>query len=175
MCFSPQKNVNDKTDRIISIYRTKVDSCGRLWFVDTGHISGTGDQDTDNTTQIQPPSIWVIDLKTDERIRRYELPAPLSERPEGMVTITIDVDENDCANTFAYIPNMRARRIIVYDMKQNHAWGVKHNFFHIDPLSGDFQIAGFEFQWDDAIFSIALGPRGRKYGYRWAYFHSMAS
>lgn len=116
----------------------------------------------------------MIDLKTNERIRRYELPPEISHRPEGMVSITIDIDPNDCSNAFAYIANMRAFSVIVYDFDKNHAWGVKHNYFFIDPLTGDFQIAGFEFQWDDAVFSVALGPQNSQ-GYRWAYFHAMAS
>lgn len=37
------KDLNsDQSERIISIYRSKVDACGRLWFIDTGLIPGTG-------------------------------------------------------------------------------------------------------------------------------------
>lgn len=53
-------------------------------------------------------------------------------------------------------------------------WTFNHNFFSFDPLKGDFNVAGFNYQWNDGIFSITLGRRHPD-GYRTAYFHPMAS
>jgi len=39
----------------------------------------------------------------------------------------------------------------------------------MDPLGGDFDIANIKFQWDDGIFSIALGNEVDNF--RPAYFH----
>lgn len=47
--------------------------------------------------------------------------------------------------------------VIVYSFKDNKSWRVKHNFFHFDPLSGDFNVGGIKFQWTDGVFSMALG------------------
>lgn len=57
---------------------------------------------------------------------------------------------------------------------QNQIWRFQHNYFHFDPLHGDFNVAGIQYQWDDGIFSITLGNRNPD-GYRVAYFHPMAS
>lgn len=51
-------------------------------------------------------------------------------------------------------------------------WRFKHNYFSFDPLYGEFDVAGIQYEWDDGIFSITLGRR-QPDGYRLAYFHAM--
>lgn len=125
-------------------------------------------------TQVQPPSLWIIDLETNEKIRRFEFPLDMQASPDGFMGVTIDVDPLHCDKAFAYMPNMRTFRINIYSFEQNKAWSTRHNFFYIDPLSGDLNIAGYTFQWADGLFSVALGPKLAD-GYRWAYFHAMTS
>lgn len=96
-------------DRIVSVYRTRIDNCGRLWFVDTGMFEPPG-----NATQIQPASIWVIDTHTNRRIRRFEFPKNLVNEGKGMISITVDVQPGNCNNAFAYIPDIFTRRLYVY-------------------------------------------------------------
>lgn len=43
-----------------------------------------------------------------------------------------------------------------------------------DPIRGDFDVAGVQFQWNDGIFSITLSERNAD-GFKTAYFHAMAS
>lgn len=52
-------------------------------------------------------------------------------------------------------------------------WSFAHNYFHIEPLYGDFKVAGQRYQWRDGIFSITLGPTKGKD--RVAMFHAMSS
>lgn len=61
----------------------------------------------------------------------------------------------------------------INSLTQNRIWSFQHNYFHFDPLQGDFDVAGLKYQWDDGIFSITLGNR-QPDGYRTAYFHPMA-
>lgn len=61
----------------------------------------------------------------------------------------------------------------VFSLSQNRIWTFSHNYFHFDPLHGDFDVAGVQFQWDDGIFSITLGNK-QPDGYRTVYFHPMA-
>lgn len=35
-------NMEPNPDRIISVYRTRIDQCGRLWFIDTGRLEYPG-------------------------------------------------------------------------------------------------------------------------------------
>ena len=48
-------------DVIVSIFRTRVDACDRLWGVDTGVDDILGDLKV-----VRPPRLIVIDLKTDK-------------------------------------------------------------------------------------------------------------
>ncbi|KAK9680926.1 Major royal jelly protein [Popillia japonica] len=54
-----------RKDRIISVYRIKIDQCGRLWVLDTGRLS---------TERICPMQILAFDLRTDKLIHRKEIP-----------------------------------------------------------------------------------------------------
>lgn len=166
---TPQIPLQADSDRIISVYRTRIDICGRLWFVDTGLL-----EYPNNQTQVQPPSIWIINLHTNERVQRFEFPEAMRARPDGLMGITVDVERTNCGNAYAYFPNMRTFNIHVYSLRENRAWTTRHNYYFPEPQSGDFNVGGYKFQWSDGIFSIALGPQITP-GNRWAYFHSMAS
>lgn len=61
----------------------------------------------------------------------------------------------------------------MYSLKEDSMWRFNHNFFNFDPLYGDFNVAGLQYQWNDGIFSITLGNINSD-GFKTAYFHSMA-
>lgn len=115
----------------MSVYRTRIDECDRLWFVDTGLL-----EYPENMTQVQPPSIWVLDPNSGNTIRRFEFPANIEQRGNGVASITIDVDQRNCDNAFAYIPDLFFNRMYVYSYKQNRMWSFEHNFFRMDPVQG---------------------------------------
>lgn len=71
----------------------------------------------------------------------------------------IDVPKNECDDAFAYIPDLGAYGIVVYSFKTDKSWRVKHNFFYFDPVNGDYNVGGVNFQWTDGIFSLALGEQ----------------
>lgn len=113
------------------MYRPRVDTCDRLWFVDTGVLEYPG-----NMKVIQPPSIWIMDLKTDKLIKRYEIPSAIVDNGYGLASLVIDVI--DCSRTFAYIPDLQNYRLIVYSLAENKAWRFIHNYFHLNPFEGDY-------------------------------------
>lgn len=154
-------------DRIISILRPKIDECGRLWFTDSGEVSSH----LPSGKQVNEPSIWIIDLETNKRLRRFEMP---DSKGNGYASITVDTQVGSCDDAFAYIPDLVRRLLSVYSFRENKMWTFSHNYFSYDPLQGDLNLNGIKFQWDDGIFSVALGPR-QKDGYRIAYFHPMIS
>lgn len=69
---------------------------------------------------------------------------------------------------------MGAYAVIVYSFEDNRAHRIKHNYFHFDPLNGDFNVDGINFQWTDGVFGMALGPMNTD-GSRDVYFHALAS
>lgn len=128
----------------------------------------------DNATQVQPPSIWVIDLELDQVIRRFEIPTSIITDGHGIASITPDVVRGQCRDAFAYLPDLVNYRLHVYSLRQNRVWSFTHNHFSFDPIRGDFDVAGVQYQWNDGIFSVTLGNRESD-GFRQAYFHAMAS
>ncbi|XP_055374666.1 L-dopachrome tautomerase yellow-f2-like isoform X2 [Condylostylus longicornis] len=158
------------SNRIISVYRTRPDyKCGRLWFIDTGVL-----EYPDNIQQIQQPSIWILDLENGGKpLRRFEIPANIVTTGRGLASITVDVDVN-CDDAFAYIPDLQTYHLYVYSYRMNSIWSFSHNYLSFDPIAGDLDIGGVQFQWSDGIFSLTLGNKMSN-GFRNAYFHPMAS
>ncbi|XP_023945220.2 L-dopachrome tautomerase yellow-f2 isoform X2 [Bicyclus anynana] len=156
---------------LASVYRTRADTCGRLWMVDTGLMEIPG-----NPQQIQPPAIVIYDLSTNTQILRYPFKStdiPAANTPTGLASITVDIT-GPCDEAFAYVPDLTTYGLIVYSMLDNNSWRVTHNYFHFNPLAGNFRISGENFQWSDGIFSITL-TEPEADGCRTAYFHPMAS
>lgn len=163
-------NFQPDSSKIISVYRTSVDNnCNRLWFVDTGMLEYPSDR-----KQIQPPSIWIINLNNNQVIRKFQIPANIVADGRGLASITVDVLANSCNNAYAYIPDLFLYGLYVYSFSKNKMWKFEHNYFSFDPLVGDLEIANQTFQWNDGIFSITLGNM-KPDGFRDAYFHPMIS
>lgn len=154
---------------LTTVYRIKADKCDRLWVLDVG----TYGYDP-NVTNLCPYSLNVYDLNTDQRIRKYIF------RPEDIVASTfianIALDEGKtCDDTFAYFSDELGYGLIAYSWEQNKSWRFSHAYFMPDPLVGDFNIAGLNFQWSaEGIFGITASPMGYD-GYRTLYFSPLSS
>ncbi|XP_021183944.3 protein yellow [Helicoverpa armigera] len=152
-----------------TVYRIKADKCDRLWVLDVG----TYGYDS-NTTNLCPYSLNVYDLNTDQRIRKYVF------RPEDIVASTfianIALDEGrSCDDTFAYFSDELGYGLIAYSWQLNRSWRFNHGFFMPDPLTGDYNIGGLNFQWSsEGIFGISASPAGSD-GYRTLFFSPLAS
>jgi len=86
----------------------------------------------------------------------------------------VDADRSECQDAFAYIPDLGAYGVIVYSLRNDKSYRVKHNFFHFDPLQGDFNVGGVNFQWTDGVFGLAVGPMNPDHS-KDIYFHALAS
>lgn len=158
--------------RLVSVYRTQVDRCGRLWFVDTGHL----EYPDGAARQVQRPALWVINLASHSSVRRFEIPPEMVEFGYGIPNIEVDVGATDCDRAYAYIPDYEWQRLYVYGLTENRMWRFEHNYFSFEPRYGDFNVAGNRFVWRDGIFSVAVGGRWQQSDTeRAVYLHSMAS
>ncbi|XP_038220432.1 L-dopachrome tautomerase yellow-f2-like [Zerene cesonia] len=156
---------------LVSVYRTRADSCGRLWMVDTGLLELPV-----NRRQLLTPGIVIYDLNTDQQILRYSLKEsdlPSASTPTGLASITVDISDN-CDDAYAYIPDLTTYGIIVYSLRDNDSWRLQHNYFSYNPVAGNLRIAGEYFQWSDGIFSITLSHPTHS-TCREAYFHPLIS
>lgn len=160
----------DCANSLTTVYRIKVDECGRLWVLDTGTL-GIGN----TTTNPCPYAVNVYDLATNTRIRRYELRADDTNANTFIANIAVDVGKN-CDDAFAYFSDELGYGLVVYSWEQNKSWRFSsHSFFFPDPLRGDYNIAGLNFQWgEEGIFGMALSPI-RSDGFRTMYFSPLAS
>ncbi|XP_058117200.1 L-dopachrome tautomerase yellow-f2-like [Anopheles ziemanni] len=124
--------------RLVSVYRTQVDACGRLWFVDTGML-----EYPDNRRQVQRPQIWIVDLERDHLVRRFAIPESIVAEGVGMASITVDVEPENCDGAFAYVPDLVANAIYVYSMRADEMWAFgNHSSFRHDPTRAEFNVAG---------------------------------
>ena len=62
--------------------------------------------------------------------------------------------------------------MLIYNLQENTAYRMQHNYFRMNPFEGEFDVDGLQFSWDDGIFSITLSNRDED-GFRTAYFHPM--
>ncbi|XP_043267940.1 protein yellow-like [Venturia canescens] len=153
-----------------NVYRMHADKCNRLWVLDTGTL-GLGPA----TVQVCPYTLNIIDLTTDKVLRQYQLRAE-DLKPSTLISyIAVDIGNGGCNDSFAYLPDQLGYGLIVYDWKANKSWRVSHDFFFPDPLAGDYNIAGVNFQWGpEGIFGMALSPIAKD-GFRTLYFHPLNS
>ncbi|CAH0555325.1 unnamed protein product [Brassicogethes aeneus] len=163
------KDAKIEDNQIVSTFRVRVDECDRLWVMDTGLEDILG-----SPRQVSKPALVVFDLTTDKLIRRIPLKDSVLKEDSFFANVIVDVNPDKCDKAFAYIPDLGGYGIVVYSWEKNDAWRVKHNFFHFDPLKGDFNVGGVNFQWTDGVFGLALGAK-EDGGYRTLYFHPLAS
>ncbi|KAG8311756.1 LOW QUALITY PROTEIN: protein yellow-like [Homalodisca vitripennis] len=157
-------------DAITTTYRVRVDSCDRLWVLDSGAI-GLGN----TTKQLCPYAIHVFDLNTDTRIRKYNLKKEDTNSNSFVPNIVVDVGES-CEDTFLYAADALGYGLIVYSWASNDSWRFEHGFFMPDPLAGAYTVGGVSFyQWhNEGVFGLALSPTYSN-GSKTLFFHPLSS
>jgi hypothetical protein len=160
---------NENVTHIISVFRVRIDACDRLWMVDTGLSDVLGE-----AQQLASPQILIYDLQNDTLIHSYMLKQSDIKEDSFFANIIVDVDTNDCNGAFAYIPDLGAYGVIVYSLRDDESWRVKHHYFHFDPLNCNYSFGGVNFHWTDGVFSLALSAP-QVDGFRTAYFHPLSS
>lgn len=145
---------------IVSPTAIKVDRCEHLWIVDA---IGNG--------KLQ---LLAYDLRSDNLIERYDIPKAKSAGDSESTITSIAVEDHDCGNIFVYLADPGAPALIVFSMKEKHSWRVHHNFFHLNPLFGNFSVDGVPFQRSDGVYGLALSDKNKN-GFADLYFHPLSS
>lgn len=160
------------TTEIISPFRVRADRCHRLWVLDTGTADILGTEQ-----RLAPTQLLVYDLHNDNLLRRFTLPAGQYKADSFFANIAVEVGSDaaaDCADAYAYLADLGAPGLVVYSWRQQESWRVQHNYFHPDPLAGDYNIGGTRFQWEDGLFGVALSEAEDE-AERRLYFHALSS
>uniref|UniRef100_W8B668 Protein yellow n=1 Tax=Ceratitis capitata TaxID=7213 RepID=W8B668_CERCA len=160
-------NLAEPDPELVSPFRIRADRCGRLWVLDS-RIAGV----LENTTIFGPAQLLVYDLHNDDLLRRYKFPN--GHIKQGSFFANLAIEDTDCENSFAYAADLGAPGLVVYSWSQDESWRVQHNFFHPDPLAGNYSIGGIEFQWDDGLYGLALS-KAQPNGFATLYFHPLSS
>lgn len=127
-----------------------------------------------NVTNVCPYALNVYDLNTDRRIRRYVFRSEDIVASTFIANIALDVGSS-CEDTFAYFSDELGYGLISYSWALNKSWRFSHGYFQPDPLLGDYNIGGLNFQWfAEGIFGITTSPIGSD-GYRTLYFSPLTS
>ncbi|KAG5314456.1 YELL protein, partial [Pseudoatta argentina] len=154
-------------DAITSVFRVQVDSCDRLWVIDTGKLE---------ERQICRPQLLSFSLRTNKVLSQYKFPKEQFMDNSLFVTLAVDIRNSDdkCQNTFVYIADVAAYGLLVYDHRNARSWRITNNLFYPYPAHGTFHIKGDTFDLMDGILGLALSPM-KQDGDRILYFHSLAS
>ncbi|XP_067622900.1 protein yellow [Eurosta solidaginis] len=160
-------SLSEADPELVSPFRIRADRCGRLWVLDS-RIAGV----LENTTIFGPAQLLVYDVHNDNLLRRYRFPS--NHMKQGSFFANLAVEDGDCENTFAYAADLGAPGLVVYSWDQSDSWRIQHNFFHPDPLAGNYSIGGIEFQWDDGLYGLALSKPNLD-GFSTLFFHPLSS
>lgn len=157
-----QNTAEENITKVISAVRVKVDTCDRLWVLDTGVVNDLG-------MAVNPsgPRILIYNLTTDELLKSYSISNDLVNIQTSNLKNLV-VDSMDCNDSYAYIADSGYARLIVYSESANDAWRLKHNYFNFDPILGNLNKTFPKYQISDAIFGLALRDKD-------LYFHSLNS
>jgi hypothetical protein len=155
---------------IVSPFRIRADSCDRLWVLDTGKTDILGNQE-----KVGPNQLLVYNLRNDQLIRRYEIPNNFTRKESFFANIAVDVKNDNCDDSFAYMADLGASSMVVYSWRKNESWRVTHRYFYSDPKAGKYEVAGVSFEWTDGLFGLALSAEDSKDKYRTLYFHPFSS
>lgn len=74
----------------------------------------------ENRIQVQRPSIWIFDLRTDTLIRRFEIPSNVVSDSKGIISLTVDANDKQCDDVYAYLPDINNYRLYVYRLVASH-------------------------------------------------------
>ncbi|XP_001942648.2 protein yellow-like [Acyrthosiphon pisum] len=155
---------------IVSVFRTKIDYLGRFWVVDVGTL----DQFDMAARSVCPPKLLIFDLKNGDRvIKKYKFPSSQVKDVSLFTNIEVDIRDSKACNTFAYITDTDAYKLVVYDFKNDESWVIDQAYFYPFPNKAHFKIKGVDLDFMDGILGLALGPiiqNDRK-----LYFHAFAS
>lgn len=107
-------------------------------------------------------------------VHQYLFDKALIKENSFFANIVVDVNRDKCDEAFAYVPDLGSYALIVYNLKSDKSFRAQHHYFYMDPLSGNYNVGGINFQWTDGLFSLALAPVAQD-GSRTVYFHPLSS
>lgn len=145
-----------------------VDHCGRMWVLDSGQVEAF-----ETPRQLCPPTLFVIDLETDEVLAQYPIPQQFVLQNSLITNLVVDSRDARCRDLHIYIADAWRFGLIVFRAEDTAFWRFSHYTFYPDPLLSNYTLHGLNYQWSDGLFGMSLGKFHA--GDRPLYYHSMSS
>ncbi|BET00511.1 Major royal jelly protein [Nesidiocoris tenuis] len=150
----------DNCSGIVSVFRTRMDKCNRLWVLDSGVMDSLV-----TFTVACRPKILIFDLNNDQLLRTITLPPDVT-RPNTLVTNLVLDDQTAgfaggpgaCDSMFVYISDSTNPGLIVYDYARDSTWRLQSPKFFPEPDWGTYRVAGESFTLMDGIIGMTLSP-----------------
>ncbi|KAK0168150.1 hypothetical protein PV327_001978 [Microctonus hyperodae] len=140
---------------LISVYRTRVDHCNRLWVLDSGINTSI-----DDFRVVCPPKLLVFDLESDQLIRRVIFPREVL-RPNSLLTNLV-IDETlstTCDDVFVYMTDTTGPGLLIFDGATDRSWRLLHKSMFPDPNYATYQIGSDTFELFDGIVGLTFSPK----------------
>jgi len=87
----------------------------------------------------------------------YKFPSSQVKDVSLFTNIEVDIRDSKGRNTYAYISDTTAYKLVVYDFKNDESWVVDQAYFYPYPNKAHFKVKGVNFDLMDGVLGLALG------------------
>lgn len=168
--WSWQQGHLDNCSGLVSVFRSRIDSCGRLWALDSGVLTPLDG----NPVRACPPRLVAFDLRTNLAVRSVTFPPQVLRDRSLLTTLVLDEDHNfpgNCDNMFIYVSDTSSPGMIVYDLARDATWRFEDRSLTPDPRQATYNIAGESFYLEDGVVGMTLSNLGSE---RMLFYHPLA-
>ncbi|KAJ8688168.1 hypothetical protein QAD02_023963 [Eretmocerus hayati] len=154
--------------RIVSAFRVAIDTCNRLWVLDTGYIG---------LTYTCPAQLLAFDLENDQLVYETVIPpdvAPNSGEINLLTTPVVQIGET-CEQITVYIADNKHSALLVWDSVSGNTKRIKGRVFGPEKKYTNITVDGAHFSSNDGILGMALTPPEHSNENPELYFTSLAS
>ncbi|XP_036144705.1 protein yellow-like [Monomorium pharaonis] len=139
------------------VHSIEIDPKGRMWVLDSGRPIFLRQYKADC-----PPRLVILDLEDNDKIlRTYEFPEHVTNRRDAYLNDIVLDHEN---GGMAYITDTSSTDpgIIVYSLKDNNSWKVRHDSMKAKPETKSFMVANTRLKNPIDVDGIALSPASNR-------------
>lgn len=148
-----QSGHRDNCTGLVSVFRSRVDRCGRLWVLDSGTVN--------TSTRVCPARLFVFDPNTGVPLRVHVIPPQLLRQTSVLPFMEFEQEPVPvCDAMRVYISDTLGYGLIVLDAMRGVFWRFEHPTFRNEPQLGTYDVAGEPGTTQDGILGLALAYFG---------------
>lgn len=131
----------------------EIDTKGRMWIIDSGRVETL----SRNPKNVCKPKLVIYDIPHKSVVATHVFPEEVAGA-NSTYLYDLVVDESD--GDYAYIADNSAKDpgIIVFSLKGNASWKIRHESMRADPQATQFKVDGISVTAPINVAGIALGP-----------------